>query len=119
MRGESRDPAGISWDAAAIAVGDTRKAGIHHTPTTGASTGFAPNTDPATSSSAAMMSPTMLTGPARNRESNDAGPSVNGHWATTAARSWSSRAIRSTWPPPNEVPHTAIRSGSTSGRDRP
>ena len=50
--------------------------------------------------------------------SDEAMPSVNGHWAMAAARRWSRAAIVRAWPPPKLEPHTTMRSGSMPGSDR-
>ena len=47
----------------------------------------------------------------------EATPLVNGHWAMAAATG-TSAAVLSTWPPPKDVPHSATRSASVSGRLR-
>ena len=48
--------------------------------------------------------------------SAEAKPSVNGHWATAAFSSGWRAATVMAWPPPKELPQTAIRVPSTSRR---
>ncbi|CAM5451017.1 hypothetical protein SAFG77S_00994 [Streptomyces afghaniensis] len=53
------------------------------------------------------------TGPSASAEAR---PSVNGHWDTAARSSGCREATVMAWPPPKELPHTAMRERSTSGR---
>ena len=52
------------------------------------------------------------------RRVTDASPSVNGHWATIAATRGSAAPTAITWPPENELPKSATRSGSTQSSPR-
>lgn len=85
MRRESPVPAGRSAEAPEKAPGEATNAGIRDVPAIGNRIGLAPNQEPTVSRTPAAASATTLNGPVRIRERNDAGPSVKGHWATTAA----------------------------------
>ncbi|PQM44642.1 hypothetical protein C1Y40_05201 [Mycobacterium talmoniae] len=79
-------------------------------PATGTITGDQPSRAATTSRSASVMMRAMTPGLIT---SDEAIPSVNGHWETTAAIPGTRAAVAITCPPANEVPHNAIRSGST------